>query len=155
MNAEIFHRMHLTGRNYWWYRAKEILIDRLLTRYQRSGGPGGCPGDGSELRSRIVDLGCGTGTMFGFLAERGWVTGLEPSEEAVRFAAMRGNAGLVRGGACESPFRSSSFDIVAMFDCLEHIEHDSDAVREAERIIRESGTSAHHGAGFCPPEQLA
>lgn len=127
--------MHLTGRDYWWYQAKEEILGLLFRRFARIPPVG----EDSSHQSRILDLGCGTGTMFGFLAERGRVTGLEPSDNALHFAAMRNKASLVRGGAGAIPFQDSVFDLVAMFDCLEHIENDAEAVRETARVIRDDG----------------
>lgn len=135
MNNDSFLQMHLTGRDYWWYRAKEELLRLLLERF--------APADPAQIDPHdpplILDLGCGTGTMFGFLAEHGLVTGLEPSSAAARFAATRKTATLVRAAAGDLPFPDQSFDKVAMFDCLEHIEQDDCAVREAVRVVRPGG----------------
>ncbi|MCD4654889.1 class I SAM-dependent methyltransferase [bacterium] len=132
MNAETFEQMHLTGRDYWWYQAKEQLMELLLQRIS----PGPVPPDGYN----ILDIGCGTGTMFGFLAEHGRVIGLEPSSRATEYAVSRHIAQLVRADASKAPFTAESFDIISMFDSLEHMEDDYGALVNARRMIRPDGT---------------
>ena len=45
----------------------------------------------------------------------------------------------MRAAAGDLPFPDQSFDKIAMFDCLEHIEQDDRAVREAVRVVRPGG----------------
>ncbi|MBN1295186.1 class I SAM-dependent methyltransferase [bacterium] len=123
--------MHLTGRNYWWYQAKEQLMTRFLERVG--------PRVGQDGQRQILDIGCGTGTMFGFLAERGRVIGLEPSSRAIAYARTRQNASLVQGDAAETPFAPKSFDLITLFDSLEHMEKDLAALRNARSLIRSGG----------------
>jgi len=131
MNAETFEQMHLTGRDYWWYKAKERLMHLVLEQWDA--------GKHSTGNLDILDVGCGTGTMFGFLAELGQVTGLEPSIRATNYAATRHLANLVRADASKAPFASDSFDIISMFDSLEHMKDDEGALINARRIIRDNG----------------
>ena len=42
-------------------------------------------------------------------------------------------------GVVFEPFPNASFDIVTMFDLLEHVEDDDDAAREALRVLRPGG----------------
>jgi Methylase involved in ubiquinone/menaquinone biosynthesis len=72
----------------------------------------------------------------------------------------------VCGDARALPFGDAEFDVVTLFDVLEHIEEDHLAAREAMRVTRPGGhvlvsTPRHdwhypyHGfmGRFCPPEQ--
>jgi SAM-dependent methyltransferase len=139
MNAETFRQMHQKSRDYWWYRAKRqlirLLLDDLLKdakSFRDSELPGTEP-------FRIADLGCGTGAMFDVLSEYGDLFGLEPSVEAVSWAATTARAHLVQAESGRIPFRSESLDLVTMFDSLEHIDDDVQVVRDTFRIIRAGG----------------
>jgi len=131
MNDGSFEKMHLTGRDYWWYQAKEHLMHRLLLRAGTPPQP--------DRKYRILDIGSGTGTMFGFLAEYGTVTGLEPSERAVGYAECRNIARMVRGDAARAPFGKDVFDLITLFDSLEHMEDDRAALANAREMICPGG----------------
>ena len=45
----------------------------------------------------------------------------------------------VQGDATDLPFRDASFDLITMFDLLEHVPDDSAVVREALRVLRAGG----------------
>ncbi|HPQ40566.1 MAG TPA: class I SAM-dependent methyltransferase, partial [bacterium] len=131
MNDDSFEQMHLTGRNYWWYQAKEHLMKQFL---KSAGGL-----DAPSGRPWILDMGCGTGTMFGFLAEQGVLVGLDPSPRAIEYARQRGIAYLVRGDAADAPFAEKSFHLISLFDALEHIEDDRAVLHRAHALLADDG----------------
>lgn len=53
--------------------------------------------------------------------------------------SMRG-ATFVCGDACRLPFADGVFDLVTMFDVLEHIQDHATAAAEAKRVLRSGGT---------------
>lgn len=53
--------------------------------------------------------------------------------------SMRG-ATFVCGDACRLPFADGAFDLVTMFDVLEHIPDHAAAAAEAKRVLRPGGT---------------
>jgi SAM-dependent methyltransferase len=139
MNAGTFLKMHQKSSRYWWYCAKETLVDALITGYAPVPGNSAGPASGVADQLKIIDLGCGTGSMFGVLSKKGRLVGLEPSRDALTYAATQNRAMLVQAGSCAIPFGEHTFDIVTMFDSLEHIENDLKALEEAHKIIRKNG----------------
>ncbi len=89
---------------------------------------------------RILDVGCGRGTFLDRAASAGMVTtGLEPDVEARRSAAARHR---VIAGSIDDPSTSlapGSFDVVTMWDVLEHVADPRAALQVA------IGTLAPHG----------
>ncbi|MBI5075460.1 MAG: class I SAM-dependent methyltransferase [Nitrospirae bacterium] len=88
--------------------------------------------------AKILEVGCGTGNVSSFLAHKGYdVTGCEYYEEAL----VLGWPGFtkVRGDASSLPFQDGSFDIVGLFDVIEHIEDDTAPLKEAFRVLRQGG----------------
>jgi ubiquinone/menaquinone biosynthesis C-methylase UbiE len=103
-----------------------------------------------ELRPgmRVLDVGCGPGSITRGLAERvapGEVVGLDMSADVLQLARgeaqARGidNLRFERGSAYELPFRDESFDVVFAHQVLQHLREPGTAVREMLRVVRSGG----------------
>lgn len=116
------------------YRIRQVL--RLLA-------PG--PAD------RVLDLGCGWGTISWAMASRArHVVGLDFSERAVEECNVRlartevRNLEFVTGDAADTGLSAGAFDVVVAADLFEHLyPNDSEAVaNEAFRVLRADGRFA-------------
>lgn len=117
-------------------RACEEEIDR----WQQVRGPG---------PYRLLDVGCGTGTLLSCLAadphaER--LVGLDFAPEMARRAAAKfarnGHAGklsVVCGDAERLPFAGASFDVLTCCNSFHHYPDQARAVREFARVLRPGG----------------
>lgn len=89
---------------------------------------------------RVLEVGCGEGIVLAHLAERtpgARFDGLEMDETALARARARcPDVALVRGDACELPFRDRSFDLVVCLEVLEHLPEPARALREVRRVSR-------------------
>ena len=91
-------------------------------------------------RGYALDFGCGTGEFLVDLKSRGWrVVGQEVSANAARLAI---EAGLdIRTCKLEEcGFEAESFDLVTLWDVIEHLHDPLSALHEIRRILRPSGT---------------
>jgi SAM-dependent methyltransferase len=107
--------------------------------------------------ARVLDVGCGPGTITVGMAERvapGHVTGLDAAEEvlreAVRFAAQRrvGNVAFVTGDVYALDFPDDTFDVVHAHQVLQHLADPVRALREMRRVCRPGGVVAARDADF-------
>ena len=94
-----------------------------------------------DRRAHSSEIGCGSGGNFSMLAKHGRLDAAEYNS-AVREAALaRGVANRV--SSCdlpqEFPFNNELFDLIAMFDVLEHIEDDVGAIEAVSRHLTPSG----------------
>ena len=126
MNPEEYEVMYRVEDAHWWYRGMEAITRAVLDR---------AIGRGRDRR--ILDAGCGTGAVMGYLADYGAVTGFDFAPEALRFCRMRQRDRLSRASVLALPFADASFDLVTSFDvlCERSVVDDEVALREFARVL--------------------
>jgi 2-polyprenyl-3-methyl-5-hydroxy-6-metoxy-1,4-benzoquinol methylase len=90
---------------------------------------------------RVLDVGCAAGFFLRVMRDAGWeVTGLEPSE-AIRAQAQESLGKESVHGALlgEVELAPGSFDLVTMWDVVEHIPDAVAALREVRRLLAPGG----------------
>jgi len=90
---------------------------------------------------RVLDVGCAAGYFLSVMKDAGWqVTGLEPSDAIRPQAEERLGKENVRGGLLgQLELPAGAFDLVTMWDVLEHIPDVVGAVREVRRLLAPGG----------------
>lgn len=89
---------------------------------------------------RILDVGSATGIFLYGMKQRGWETfGVEPSHHAAEFARKRFNLEVVEGYLEEAHFESGYFDVVTLWDVLEHVPSPRETLKEISRILKPNG----------------
>jgi len=87
----------------------------------------------------LLDIGAATGFFMNIAKQRGFnVSGVEFSN----FAAEKGRkAGLnlITGDLLSQNFPDSSFDVVTMFDVIEHVPNPKEIISEVSRILKKGG----------------
>lgn len=119
------------------YRHYHRFVARILTiLYQRRAerwtklfaGPGS-----------VFELGCGNGIMLDLLRRRGWrVVGSERTEEAARIAREQFALPVAVGGL-EAIDSSDRFDLILLFQVLEHLEDAAQTVRALTGMLKPGG----------------
>jgi 2-polyprenyl-3-methyl-5-hydroxy-6-metoxy-1,4-benzoquinol methylase len=110
---------------------------------------------GSVDGGRVLEVGCGRGSMAGYFAHAGFETHLlDSSPEAIacaerNFAADGLQAHFHVGDALSLPFPDGSFDVVVSIGLLEHFEDIRLPVTEQLRILRPGGVFL----GYVVPER--
>lgn len=110
-----------------FYREKMRAIHRIAPAHLADG-------------ARILEIGGGRSGMAALLYPQAHVTTLDiDSSLAPPKAANDERTQFVCGDARDLPFPDSSFDVVTLFDVLEHIREDETAATEAIRVTRPGG----------------
>ncbi len=79
---------------------------------------------------KLLDVGCGAGTFVKAMQARGWqAQGLEQDAGAAQAARARG-LDVYTGRAPGHPFAPASFDVITLWDVIEHLEQPREALRE-------------------------
>jgi len=120
--------MNREESEHWWYRIRRKMVHDLIRNL--------CPG---RNNLKILDAGCGTGGMLIELARYGNVYGVDESERAVNYCLRKSIPRVLLSGVSSLPYKSDMFDIVTILDVLEHINDDSSAVREIQRVLKPGG----------------
>jgi SAM-dependent methyltransferase len=100
---------------------------------------------------RVLDFGCGAGTVVRLLRERGidawgadiFYAGADWDDPALRELI---DAGTIRriGADGRIPFGDGTFDLVISDQVLEHVEDLPGTLREIDRVLKSGGISYHH-----------
>ena len=116
---------------HWWFVARRRIFLAILDEYFKARPAG---------TSRVLDIGCGTGTMLTYLARYGDAEGIDMDAEAIRYCRERGLTRVSQAGADPLPYGENTFDLVTALDVVEHIEDDRSALGEAFRVLRPGGS---------------
>jgi cyclopropane fatty-acyl-phospholipid synthase-like methyltransferase len=99
---------------------------------------------GPALGRRLLDVGAYIGVFVEVAQAAGWdATGVEPSSWAVEVAQRRGVR--VRQGTQDSPWLDGqSFDVITMWDVIEHVPNPSAELARAYALLKPGGVIAVH-----------
>ncbi|HEC35768.1 MAG TPA: class I SAM-dependent methyltransferase [Anaerolineae bacterium] len=93
---------------------------------------------------RLLDVGCGTGNFLAQMRKRGgWeVYGLDINWEAIEYAQRRFHLRVCSGVLEEAQYPSAFFDVVTLWNVLEHLHNPRQTLREVRRILHPDGILA-------------
>jgi 2-polyprenyl-3-methyl-5-hydroxy-6-metoxy-1,4-benzoquinol methylase len=91
--------------------------------------------------TRLLDVGCAQGSFLSFMAGRGWqVQGLEPSASMAALAQQQLGAQQITQATLEQAhFEPESFDLITLWDVLEHLPHPVEGLRRVAHWLAPQG----------------
>lgn len=116
-----FERLFAVEDRHFWFRARNQVLATVIRQITSGLKPG----------YRVLEVGCGTGNVLGMLnrtCTQGMVLGMDLFVEGLRYARRRTNCALVHGDINASPLRQC-FEVVGLFDVLEHLPDDVGVLR--------------------------
>lgn len=92
----------------------------------------------------LLDVGCYTGVFVEIAEQHGWQAwGLEPSRWAVEEAESRG-LHVIQGTLSSADLPTAHFDVVTLWDVIEHLTNPAEALRQTARLLRPGGLVVIH-----------
>ncbi|HET9942958.1 MAG TPA: class I SAM-dependent methyltransferase [Terriglobia bacterium] len=95
----------------------------------------------NRRRVRLLDVGCGGGTLLGLLQHQGLdVLGFDTAPEAADIAKTQSGVDIATGARLhDSEFADASFDMVSLFHVMEHVPDPRNLLAEVRRILCHGG----------------
>jgi 2-polyprenyl-3-methyl-5-hydroxy-6-metoxy-1,4-benzoquinol methylase len=91
-------------------------------------------------RGRLLDVGCSTGSFLVAARQRGWeVRGIDVSPAAVQHASTAYGLDVSVATLEDSALDERSFDVVTVFECIEHMLEPRTAMSAAASLLRDRG----------------
>lgn len=119
--------MYRLQGTHWWFRSRQKYLGVLLRHQPRQG--------------KVLDVGCGPGSMLEFFGAYGQVTGLDRYWPALEMAAEHFSGPLLQGDADCLPFRDGTFSMVTACEVLYHrnVEDVLSVLTEMVRVLEPGG----------------
>ena len=121
----------ITYRNegrYWWYVARSEILTEMFRHFFHP-----------KEDLKILNIGCGTGLISKTFLKYGRVFNLDYSMEALNFSKLRGLKDLIQAKAQALPIKDNVFDVIIVFDLLEHLDNDTLLLVELKKVLRKGG----------------
>jgi len=91
-------------------------------------------------QGRLLDFGCGNGTFLARMHAQGWkVTGLDLSQPSVDHIRSALGLHALVGTLPHAALEEEGFDLITMWQALEHVHQPLEVLREARRLLAPDG----------------
>jgi len=128
MKEAIYNKMAEVEATHWWFRSRRAILRSFLDRLQL------------PPNARILEIGCGSGGNFSMLSHYGQLLAVESDPQALHYAQAKGQVEVLLGRLPdEIPFSEGCFDLVCLFDVLEHVEADERSLAGVNRLLTPAG----------------
>lgn len=129
MEPGAYEEMSALQDRHWWFVARRRILAETIARLPLPAAP------------RILEIGAGTGGNLPMLGAFGHVQAVEMDAYARTFASGRVPAVKIQPGSLPDniPCEAGSFDLVCLFDVLEHVERDQASLAALRQLVVPGG----------------
>lgn len=127
MNSAFVAEYSRFERTHWWFVVRRRIIEQALSRHVPMG-----------TAFKILNVGAAAGFSSEWLSRFGAVTSVENEAGFLEHLRKTGIE-VVDASADDLPFPDDTFDLVCVFDVLEHIRDDEKALHEIFRVCKSGG----------------
>lgn len=128
METYTYQLMRELEEKHWWFVARRNILKHLLSSLQL------------PERSDILEVGCGTGGNITFLRKFGELICVESDDSAAELARERKLVPIMSGALPnEMPIFGNKFDLIVLFDVIEHIDDDNGSLQVLSKLLKPGG----------------
>lgn len=128
MDREAYLSLYKYEELHWWFVARRRIIKKVLNHYFA----------GKQLNA-ILEAGCGSGGNLELLSCFGKVHAMEMDAYCIEMANKRSICQVKRGSLPDDLPFEGKFELICMFDVLEHIDDDVKALKAISERLRDDG----------------
>lgn len=126
MQKYLYSDLYDLEETHWWHKSKRDLVSFFLRINLLN------------KKTKILDVGCGTGKNLEAFSRYGKVSGIDNSPDAIAFCKKRGFKDVTLGSIEKMPYKKDHFGAITALDVLEHVD-DSKALKEINRVLKKDG----------------
>lgn len=93
----------------------------------------------TEAHSKLLDVGCATGFFLKVVSPKWNASGVELSDFASSYARDRAGLSVKTGTLKEVSYPDRCFDVITMWDVIEHLPSPLEDLAEARRVMKDDG----------------
>ena len=130
MHNRAFQKMAMEEGSHWWFSGRRLLIQEALYTIDL------------PENALILEVGCGTGGNLNMLSSLGTVYAFEKNNLAHFIAIDKSHHQIqIEIGSCpnEIPQYDHEFDLICLFDVLEHIKEDKETILKLSKLLAQNG----------------
>jgi ubiquinone/menaquinone biosynthesis C-methylase UbiE len=130
-DAIFFEPLFAIEDRHFWFLTRNKVIFSMLNLVTRNLSP----------HFSMLEVGCGTGNVLHSLSQsfpEAFIGGIDLFSEGLNYARKRGCESLAQADIAHLPF-SHSFDVVGIFDVLEHLPDEEFVLRRLQNILKPDG----------------
>lgn len=128
MNTDYLQKYYHYERNHWWFQVRErIIVQQLNVSLPTGKG------------LKILNAGCATGRSSQMLQQYGEVTSVEKDHDTCMFVRDVLGLPVLECDLEALPFEDEYFDVVCIFDVIEHVDQQEHAISELSRVCKPGG----------------
>lgn len=129
MERKVFERMDSIEAQHWWFIGRRAIISTMIKPLLKG-----------KVFATILEAGCGTGGNLSMLRDFGKVDAFEFDEAARQVAIGKSGLDIPFGALPNSiPFGDQRYDLIGLFDVLEHVEADDASLSALAARLDENG----------------
>lgn len=128
MELEAYRTMAATEDQHWWFCGRRAIAEAVIRTLD-------LPPD-----AKILEIGAGTGGNISMLEQFGSVVGVEMSDLARDIAYEKTGRMFLEGYLPNNiPVAESTFDLICLFDVLEHVAEDENSLATIHGMLKPKG----------------